>query len=582
MNCGDRKKGISSVVATVLLIVVALVLVGVVFAWVMPMFNDSLTSSEICSAAIGDLTLVDEGYTGYFLNDTDSWVNVQVRRGGASGFELIGFKVIVYDNSGNSEGFLLKNVLLGKNSADVYVIPNGFNESVKSVSIAPIVLVGDVEKECGVINTVNLNSLVNVVLQNSGDVDVLDSSGENSLDIPNEGGSDGGDNELEGYFIAGDGDYIDTGVKLQHSTQMEVVGRFTDLDSPTLTIFSIGDFRDFQKVLVLGVYPPTHLGDLGNKLFFQKYDGFFESFKMDLADHIYFFSRDSIKVDGVTNFSGLSEGYDNLLGEEILLFAKHNQDYYFYTNFAMKSVKIWTYPIINNPVLVRNYTKYDDNCLWENVEGRVICSGEEYVPLPELNLGSITLYDRDFDDYWDISDCDELQAMNYRLDEKYELTQDIDCSDTITWNLGVGFKSIGNESQPFEGIFNGQGNVVEGLSISDSNIFYAGLFGYVKDGAEIKNVGLVDFKLWGEVVGTVAGYSEGLIDSVYAQEGELAGLSEGVQVGGLIGVQGIDGVLSNSYTWNDIETGENLAGGLVESNLGQIINSYSSLEGMRD
>ncbi|MCX6801276.1 MAG: LamG domain-containing protein [Candidatus Diapherotrites archaeon] len=43
-----------------------------------------------------------------------------------------------------------------------------------------------------------------------------------------------------------------------------------------------------------------------------------------------------------------------------------------------------------------------------------------------------------------LSDCNELQDMNNDLDANYALAQNIDCSDTNTWNGGAGFNPIGD------------------------------------------------------------------------------------------------------------------------------------------
>lgn len=83
------------------------------------------------------------------------------------------------------------------------------------------------------------------------------------------------------------------------------------------------------------------------------------------------------------------------------------------------------------------------------------------------------------------------------------LTNDIDMT-------GVKWTPIGTtKDKAFEwGEFDGQGYVIKNLTVSDSSLEYAGLFGYVTDHATIKNLGVFGEFSGGEYVGGIAGYSE--------------------------------------------------------------------------
>lgn len=82
------------------------------------------------------------------------------------------------------------------------------------------------------------------------------------------------------------------------------------------------------------------------------------------------------------------------------------------------------------------------------------------------------------------------------------LTNDIDMT-------GVKWTPIGTKDSAFEwGEFDGQGYVIKNLTVSDSSLEYAGLFGYVTDHATIKNLGVFGEFSGGEYVGGIAGYSE--------------------------------------------------------------------------
>lgn len=86
--------------------------------------------------------------------------------------------------------------------------------------------------------------------------------------------------------------------------------------------------------------------------------------------------------------------------------------------------------------------------------------------------------------------------------QKAVLTNDIDMT-------GVKWTPIGTKDKAFEwGEFDGQGHFITNLTVNDSSLEYAGLFGYVTDHATIKNLGVFGEFSGGEYVGGIAGYSE--------------------------------------------------------------------------
>ena len=67
---------------------------------------------------------------------------------------------------------------------------------------------------------------------------------------------------------------------------------------------------------------------------------------------------------------------------------------------------------------------------------------------------------------------------------------------------------VGTSSEPFKGTFDGDGHKITGLKITSGS--YIGLFGYVGEGAEIKNVNLVGANVFGEKrVGALIGQIKG-------------------------------------------------------------------------
>ena len=119
-----------------------------------------------------------------------------------------------------------------------------------------------------------------------------------------------------------------------------------------------------------------------------------------------------------------------------------------------------------------------------------------------------------------INNIYELQKIgkdaSYPLDGEYELTQDIDASDTINWNNGQGFVPIGTENNPFEGKFNGNGYKIRRLYIRfmQENV---GLFSYVGKSGEITNLGIEEGWVIGRsYTGILVGRNGGIVNNCYS------------------------------------------------------------------
>jgi len=120
-----------------------------------------------------------------------------------------------------------------------------------------------------------------------------------------------------------------------------------------------------------------------------------------------------------------------------------------------------------------------------------------------------------------ISNIEELQKIGndvgYPLDGEYELTQDIDASDTVNWNGGAGFAPIGTYRRPFTGKFDGKGHKITGLYINRLDMSYIGLFGYMGSGSEVKNVGIENAMVSGDgYVGGLVGDNGGTVSGCYS------------------------------------------------------------------
>ncbi|MFX4282154.1 beta strand repeat-containing protein [Aliarcobacter butzleri] len=142
-----------------------------------------------------------------------------------------------------------------------------------------------------------------------------------------------------------------------------------------------------------------------------------------------------------------------------------------------------------------------------------------------------------------------------------------------TANGGLGWNPIGDNTNQFNGTFDGLGFTISNLYINRTSQDYVGLFGYTNN-ATIKNIGLKDVDIRGfSYVGGLVGYNDfGTISKSYAT-GSVSGTHT---VGGLVAYN-FYGIISNSYASGNVIAQDYLAGGLVGANRGGTIgNSYAT------
>ncbi|WP_188093553.1 two-partner secretion domain-containing protein [Marinobacter salinexigens] len=182
---------------------------------------------------------------------------------------------------------------------------------------------------------------------------------------------------------------------------------------------------------------------------------------------------------------------------------------------------------------------------------------------------------------YQIFDVYGLQGMESQslLGSDFVLANDIDASGTVNWHAGAGFDPIGISGQRFTGDFNGQGYIIDGLSIQRPTESLVGLFG-TTNGARLRNVGLSDVSLVGYIgVGSLVGYAaDTSIENSFASNGQV--IAQFQAAGGLIG-SGSGGGLQNSYADVAVRAEANgtfsgVAGGLLGSGSTNISNSYAS------
>ncbi|WP_268236233.1 beta strand repeat-containing protein, partial [Halopseudomonas oceani] len=192
---------------------------------------------------------------------------------------------------------------------------------------------------------------------------------------------------------------------------------------------------------------------------------------------------------------------------------------------------------------------------------------------------------------YQIVDLYGLQGIASRslLSSHFALSNNIDASGTANWNGGAGFVPIGDDANHYTGSFDGQGHIINGLTINNTaaTTQHWGLFG-VNSGT-IRDIGLVGGGVTVEgyrpyyYAGALAGYNHGTISNAYAT-GNVSARSMAVAdayAGGLVGYN--NGSINNAYATGEVTTGANnssklFLGGLVGANstTGTISNAHAT------
>ncbi len=183
-----------------------------------------------------------------------------------------------------------------------------------------------------------------------------------------------------------------------------------------------------------------------------------------------------------------------------------------------------------------------------------------------------------------ITDCIGLQNMNNNLSEDYYLDNDIDCSDTVTWNGGAGFIPIGRGSY-FSGMFNGQGYTISNLYIN-STTSQTALFSQITS-IDVYEDGVYSFNLENanisgtSAVSAIAGRAlNGTISDVRVSSSTIS--SSGTSVGcaaGYVQNSTVSLVKCENVTINSTYNGAAIIGGLI----GNLFNGnlyYSTFRGI--
>jgi hypothetical protein len=154
---------------------------------------------------------------------------------------------------------------------------------------------------------------------------------------------------------------------------------------------------------------------------------------------------------------------------------------------------------------------------------------------------------------------------------------------------GAQFNIIGNDSNAFTGVFDGNGHTISNFTYESNGVDYIGVFGLVagswceSSAVNIKDLRLIDPNIkagTGDYVGALVGmFYCGSASGCYVEGGRVSGE---VQVGGLLGATGSagyrpwpGGVLTKCYASCGV-SGNSSVGGLAGGNYGGIVASSCS------
>ena len=174
-----------------------------------------------------------------------------------------------------------------------------------------------------------------------------------------------------------------------------------------------------------------------------------------------------------------------------------------------------------------------------------------------------------------VSNAIELNDVRNYLSSYFIQTADIDL-DVSPYNIGDGWNPIGT----FRGSYNGQVYTISNLYINRSTTDNIGLFGYTS-GATIQNLGVTNVDITGnDYVGGLVGYNN--ISSTVSNSYSTGSVSGNTSVGGLAGRNYNGSIIEYCYSTGSVSSsgsGNTFVGGLVGyiwASSATVSNSYST------
>ena len=151
----NSKKGVSAIVATVMIILITIAVAGILFVAVVPMVREQLETGTLCFDAVSQLQISNKGYT--CIGPSGNTVSLQINRGSKE-FDLADVQVLVSAQGTTMSYDLLDAVsgasVPGPNEERTYEIDTtgmgADRANIEEVQIAPIVRTGNTQKTCDV------------------------------------------------------------------------------------------------------------------------------------------------------------------------------------------------------------------------------------------------------------------------------------------------------------------------------------------------------------------------------------------------------------------------------------------------
>jgi FlaG/FlaF family flagellin (archaellin) len=141
-----KKKGVSAVVATILIVMITVLAIGIIWVTILPMIRENLAVSDVCENA-GVSIISSQGYTCYKPNNITM---VQVSKANTEA-NVTGLKFSI-SSYGNSYDYDEQEVAYSTNDYNVYYLNTSEFSKIEKISVVPTVKFGDSEKSCSSIS----------------------------------------------------------------------------------------------------------------------------------------------------------------------------------------------------------------------------------------------------------------------------------------------------------------------------------------------------------------------------------------------------------------------------------------------
>lgn len=169
-----------------------------------------------------------------------------------------------------------------------------------------------------------------------------------------------------------------------------------------------------------------------------------------------------------------------------------------------------------------------------------------------------------------IYDCIDFQNIQQNLSAYYSVDNNIDCTDTVNWNNGLGFSPIGTAENPFKGYITGNSNVISNLTINRPTEAHVAMFSFTS-GSTIKYIGFekVNVKGLARTAGVVANHENSSTITYAYVTGQIDGIQ--ANTGGLVAINETNSLISFSYADANVIG----SGGTLGNNVGVLAGSNS-------